>query len=335
VSAVSAASVARLPAPRIRGAGVLTGWGEGAAAIPAALAPAPPALLTVPTPMLSGDRFRRATRECLLAVGAVRAALRDAGLAEDALAGDRTGVLYVTASGYAAANRAFLEDEGSTTLHFPYTAPSAVPGEVTIEFGIRGPYVNLTGGGPAALHALWYAARWLAVAAADRVLVLAVETVHEVWDLFGRARRLHRRPVLEGAACLLLEPGGGAEMAWGSATHWGRGRAAAARAVLDAVLGEERPGVVAASGRAGGPSGAEAGVLAARGCHAAVADVPGEALACGPLIGLARARGVGGPALLTAAWRNDYGAILWPLDGDTGEGRWASTRSSRSSATSS
>jgi beta-ketoacyl synthase-like protein len=286
----SVATVARVSAPRIRGAGLLTGWGEGVAAIPAEPA-TPAALHTVPTPGLSGERFRRATRECLLAVGAVRAALREAGLPEAALAGDRTGVLYVTATGYAAANRAFLEDESSATLHFPYTAPSAVPGEVTIEFGIRGPYVNLTGGGPATLHGLWYAARWLSAGLADRVLVLAVETVHEVWDLFARARRLHRRPVVEGAACLLLETGGPAELAWGSETHWGRGRAAAAAAVREAVLGAE-----------------------ARRCP--VAHVPGEALACGPLIGLARARGADGPVLLTAAWRNEYGAILWPASRD-------------------
>ncbi len=304
-----------VPAPRIRGVGLLTGWGEGAAALPAAAPGTPAALLTVPTPALSGERFRRATRECLLAVAAVRAAARDAGLAEAALGGSRTGLLYVTATGYAAANRAFLEDEGSTTLHFPYTAPSAVPGEVTIEFGIRGPYVNLTGGGPAALYGLWYAARWLAEGLADRVLVLAVEAVHEVWDLFGPARRLHRRPVVEGAACLLLEPGDGPELVWASRTTWRRGAAAAAAAVLDAVLEDRAPALVAVGGGTGSLDRAERAALARRGATAPVARVPGEAMACGPLIGLAqaRARGAAGPVLLTAAWRNDYGAMLWPL----------------------
>lgn len=319
---MTTAAVATVPVPRIRGVGLLTGWGEGAAAVPTAVPDTPAALLTVPTPALSGDRFRRATRECLLAVAAVRAALRDAGLEETVLAGGRTGILYVTATGYAAANRAFIEDEGSTTLHFPYTAPSAVPGEVTIEFGIRGPYVNLTGGGPAALHALWYAARWLAEGIADRVLVLAVEAVHEVWDLFGPARRLHRRPVVEGATCFLLEPGDGPELLWASTTTWRRDAAAAALAVLDAVLEGRTPALVAAGGGTGSLDRAERAALARRGCAAPVALVPGEALACGPLIGLAqaRARREAGPVLLTASWRNEYGAMLWPLGRAIGGG---------------
>src|SRR5262249_14546582 len=92
-SAVTPLTAARRPPPRLRGVGLLTGWGEGAAALPPARPFPPPALLTVPTPVPSGERFRRATRPCILAAAAVRAALRDAGLAEGALAGARTGVL--------------------------------------------------------------------------------------------------------------------------------------------------------------------------------------------------------------------------------------------------
>ena len=209
------------PAPRIRGIGAVTGWGDGVQALPrdAVRGERGAGLVTAPTPVLGGDRFRRATRECLLAVAAAKSAVADAGLAEAELAGPRTGILYVSATGYAAANRAFLEDETSTTLHFPYTSPSAVPGEVTIELGIRGPYVNFMGGGPATLQALWWAARWLAEGRADRLLVLAVEAFHEVRDLFGRARRLYAGPLVEGAACLLLEPGEGSVLRWASAAH--------------------------------------------------------------------------------------------------------------------
>ena len=304
-----APAVLRLPAPRIAGAGVLTGWGEGLAALPAAPPARPPALLTVPTPALAGERFRRATRECLLGVAAVRAAAADAGLEAGALGGPRTGVLYASATAYAAANRAFLEDEGSATLHFPYTAPSAVPGEVTIEFGIRGPYVNLMGGAPAALHALWYAARWLAEAAADRVLVLAVEAVHEVWDLAGRTRRLHGHPVVEGAACLLLAPGGAGELARASGPVAGGSVAA----VLEALLAHGRPAAVAA-GATLAAGRVERRVLAGAVGDVEPVGVPGEALAAGPLLALARARarGVPGPVLLTGVWRDEYGALLWP-----------------------
>jgi hypothetical protein len=305
-----------VPAPRITGAGVLTGWGEGKAALPATPAAAdgaPPALLTVPTPVLEGERFRRATRECLLGVAAVRDALADAGLDRAALAGPRTGMLYASATAYAAANRAFLEDEGSTTLHFPYTAPSAVPGEVTIEYEIRGPYVNLMGGGPAALFALWYAARWLADGLADRVLVLAVETMHEVRDLFGGVRRLYRRPLVEGAACLLLEPGAGGDLRWATAPLAAGRAGAAVTSVLDAVLGDAVPRVV--GGCAGSPAAARAerAVLDRRGGTPAVVSAPGEPFACAPLLALASARARGGESiLLTGSWRNEYVALWWP-----------------------
>jgi Beta-ketoacyl synthase, N-terminal domain len=303
------------PAPRIAGAGLLTGWGEGKSAVPSTLAPADaaPALLTVPTPVLDGDRFRRATRECLLAVAAVRAAVADAGLDRAELAGSRTGILYASATAYAAANRAFLEDEGSTTLHFPYTAPSAVPGEVTIEFGIRGPYVNLMGGAPAALSGLWYAARWLADGLADRVLVLAVETMHEVRDLLGPVRRLYRRPLVEGAACLLLEPGAGGELRWATAALAGGRADAAVTSVLDAVLGDAVPRVVGGCAGSHAAARAERVALDRRGGAPAVVSAPGEPFGCAPLLALASARARGGESiLLTGSWRNEYAAVWWP-----------------------
>ncbi len=300
------------PVPRIRGIGVLTGWGEGVAALHAATGERGTGLVTVPTPVLGGDRFRRATRECLLAVAAAKAAIADAGLAETELIGPRTGILYVSATGYAAANRAFLEDETSTTLHFPYTSPSAVPGEVTIELGVRGPYVNLMGGAPATFQALWWAASWLTEGRADRVLVLAVEAFHEVRDLFGRASRLYEGPLVEGAACLLLEAGETGTLRWASALAGPSGSSRTVTTVLEGMLADTRPGFVWSGTKGAGREGAEAGILAAR---AAPARAPrlGEALAMGPLLALARARDGEAPApwLLTATWRSEYAALLW------------------------
>ncbi len=299
-------------APRIRGAGILTGWGEGAAALRAASAERGTGLVTAPTPVLGGDRFRRATRECLLAVAAAKAALVDAGLPETDLVGPRTGIMYVSATGYAAANRAFLEDETSTTLHFPYTSPSAVPGEVTIELGVRGPYVNLMGGAPATFQALWWAACWLAEGRADRVLLLAVEAFHEVRDLFGRARRLYRGPLVEGAACLLLEAGQGGGLRWASGLAGPAGSPRTVTAVLGEVLEDARPGFVWSGATGAGRERAETRVLAGRGAPAGAPRL-GEALAMGPLLALARARGESAPApwLLTATWRSEYAALLW------------------------
>jgi beta-ketoacyl synthase-like protein len=300
------------PAPRIRGIGAVTGWGEGVQALPDTLSEGGGGLVAAPTPVLGGDRFRRATRECLLAVAAAKAAVADAGLAEAELAGPRTGILYVSATGYAASNRAFLEDETSTTLHFPYTSPSAVPGEVTIELGVRGPYVNLMGGAPATLQALWWAARWLAEGRADRLLVLAVEAFHEVRDLFGRARRLYAGPLVEGAACLLLEAGEGSVLRWASALTGPSGSRRTVAGVLERVLDGDRPGLVWSGVTGASRETAQARILADRGAPVSAPRL-GEALAMGPLLALARTHRGRGPKpwLLTATWRSEYAALLW------------------------
>jgi Beta-ketoacyl synthase, N-terminal domain len=317
---VSAGALARPdladpPAPRILGVGVVTGWGEGVAGLPGASSRRGAhgrGLVTAPTPVLDGDRFRRATRECLFAVAAAKAAVADAGLGKTDLAGPRTGILYVSATGYAAANRAFLEDETSTTLHFPYTSPSAVPGEVTIELGIRGAYVNLMGGAPATLQALWWGARWLAEGRADRVLVIAVEALHEVWDLFRRARRLYAGPLIEGAACVLLDAGDGGVLRWASALSGPAGAGRTAGAVLRQVLDVDAPRLVWSGTTGASRESAEASVLRERGGPPAMPRL-GEALAMGPLLAVAQARHEGRPApwLLTATWRSEYAALLW------------------------
>jgi Beta-ketoacyl synthase, N-terminal domain len=152
-------------------------------------------------------RSRRATRECLLALAAVDAMLEDGTASRDAIAGERTALLYTTAACYAASNRSFIEGGGG--IHFAYTAPAVVPAEVAIEFGVTGPYAIFLGGPPATLRAIWQAALLLESGACDRALVLAVEIFEECEDLFGRAPRLVGRPLVEAAACLWLEPGQG------------------------------------------------------------------------------------------------------------------------------
>ena len=63
----------------VRGWGLLTGWGVGLQSLPthAVTATPGPRLLPVATPALASERLRRATRECLLGVAAVEAALDD------------------------------------------------------------------------------------------------------------------------------------------------------------------------------------------------------------------------------------------------------------------
>ncbi|MGH7367547.1 MAG: beta-ketoacyl synthase N-terminal-like domain-containing protein, partial [Candidatus Rokuibacteriota bacterium] len=155
-----------------------------------------------------GDRFRRATRECLLALAAVDAMLEDGKASREAIAGERTALLYVTAAAYGASNREFIERRGGG-MHFAYTAPAVVPAEVAIEFGVTGPYGILIGGAPATLRAIEQAARMLEEDTCDRALVLAVETFEECADLYARHHRFYRWPLVETAACLWLEPGAG------------------------------------------------------------------------------------------------------------------------------
>ena len=194
------------------GVGVITGWGEGIASLPtdAVVAAGERMVVPAPTPAVTGERFRRATRECLLGVKAVAALLDDAGLTREQIAGSDTALLYVTAAGYGASNHAFIvgaEGSGAGPLHFPYTAPSAVPAEVTIEYGLRGPYVTLIGGAATTIEALAWGGRLIADGSCSRALVLAVETFAECAPLYARDRRLLGRPLTEAAVCGLLVAG--------------------------------------------------------------------------------------------------------------------------------
>lgn len=191
----------------VRGWGLLTPWGQGLAVLPDRL-PAPEAgqrVLPMATPHLESERLRRATRECLLGVAAVTAALEHSQIEPAELAGPRTGLVFASAGSYAAANWAFLSGSTEQALHFPYTAPSAVPGEVSIQFGITGPYLTLLSGANAGIDALWQAALLLATGQCERVVVLGVETFQECATLYAAGRWLLGAPLTEVAACVLLE----------------------------------------------------------------------------------------------------------------------------------
>jgi len=253
---------------RVLGVGLLTGWGDGVAALPddARRAAGGRPIVPLATPELSGDRFRRATRECLLGVAAVAAALRESGVDRAAVAGPQTALVYVTAAAYGASNKNFIvatsrsaaRTEGGPP-YFPYTAPSALPAEVAIEFGLTGGYVILVGGAVATVDALWQASRLLAAGRATMALVLAVETFAECADLWARGRWMTPQPLVEAAACAVLS-GDGEDVAYG-------------------------PGEVST-------------------LETLAAQRAGETLACAPLIGLALARAGAMPsARVTGSWR--------------------------------
>jgi Beta-ketoacyl synthase, N-terminal domain len=197
-------------APGIRALGILTGNVESADGESAGAISGSPQMkvLTLARPDRPGDRFRRATRECLLALAAVDAMLEDGKAPREAIRGERTALLYVTAAAYGASNREFIERRGGVT-HFAYTAPAVVPAEVAIEFGVTGPYGILIGGAPATLRAIEQAARLLDSGTCDRALLLTVEIFEECADLYAGHRRFTRWPLVETAACLWLERGEG------------------------------------------------------------------------------------------------------------------------------
>jgi 3-oxoacyl-[acyl-carrier-protein] synthase II len=193
---------------RVEAVGVLTGWGAGVAALPAEARVAAEGRAVIPLarPVLNGERFRRATRECLLGVAAVEAMLGDAGLDRAVIRGPGTALVFVTAAAYGASNVEWLAGQAGT-LHFPYTAPSVLPGEVAIEFGLTGPYVILIGGPAATVDALWQVARMVGAGRCERALVVAVETFVECEALWRRARWTLPGPLVESAACALIGPG--------------------------------------------------------------------------------------------------------------------------------
>ncbi|MCI0545845.1 MAG: hypothetical protein L0027_01010 [Candidatus Rokubacteria bacterium] len=197
-------------APVVRALGFESAWGRGVAAWPAdaRAAAAGRLVLSLGDPGAGPERSRRTPRECLWGVAAIEAMLEDGGARRGVLAGEGTALIAVTAAAYGASNRAFIERTGASP-YFPYTAPAAVPAEIAIEFGLAGPQMILIGGPPATLQAIWHAAVLLDTGACAQALVLAVETFEECADLYARARRRAREPLVEAVACLWLLPGEG------------------------------------------------------------------------------------------------------------------------------
>ena len=192
----------------LRAIGVRTGWGTDVAAMSAAAREAAHdgAVITLEPVPRTGDRLRRATRECRLAIDAVDALLEDGALTRADIAGAGTALVYVTVAAYGGSNRAFVEG-GGHALHFPYTAPSAVPAEVAIEFGLHGPYNVLIGGAAATIDAITHASVLLARGACARAIVLAVETFADCAEILRRGGTVDDGPLVEAAVAALFELG--------------------------------------------------------------------------------------------------------------------------------
>ena len=303
------------PWAAVRGWGLLTGWGRGLSSLPANVHGAAPAqrILPVATPLLDSERLRRATRACLLGVAAVEAALDHGQMSHEEVAGPRTGLVFASASAYAAANWTFLTGGTETALHFPYTAPSAVPGEVTIQFGITGPYLTLLSGANAGIEALWQAVTLLTTAQCDRAIVLGVETFQECAELYAAGRWLLSTPLTEVAACLILE-----RHASLAGVRYGAARGESG--LLSLV--QQEPGQTVAGVYLCTPTTHD-GQRAAQYfqahwpgvVRALVHERCGICLACSPLIALMLAitAGLPGDVLFLSHWWDAWSLLRWPI----------------------
>ena len=304
------------PVPRVvSGYSLLTGWGEGLHSLPtnANLAANGCRVLPVSTPLCTAERLRRATRECVLAVTAVERAMATSPITCGDLMGPRTALVYTSASAYAAANWAFLQGDKEQALYFPYTAPSAVPGEVTIQFGMTGPYLSFLSGANAGIEALWHAATLLTTDQCDRALVLGVETFAECADLFAAGRWLLSAPLVEAVTCLLLE-----RHASLSEVVYRAGSSADGLTALEAGLDGQVPAAVYLC-----LPTARDGHRTAQRLQARWPDVPvvvmsdrvGTCLACTPLMALLASltEVQAGPVLFVSRWWNVWSVLRWPV----------------------
>jgi len=303
------------PMPRVvSGYSLLTGWGEGLHSLPAnaRLAANGCRVLPVSTPACTVERLRRATRECVLAVTAVEQAVARSPITARDLMGPRTALVYTSASAYAAANWAFLQGDKEQALYFPYTAPSAVPGEVTIQFGMTGPYLSFLSGANAGIEALWHAATLLTTDQCDRALVLGVETFMECEDLFAAGRWLLSVPLVEAVTCLVLERHASLSEVVYRASSGADGLTA-----LEAGLDGQVPAAVYLCLQT-----TQDGHRTVQRLQARWPDVPivvlgdrvGTCLACTPLIALLASLSEvpAGQVLFVSRWWNVWSMLRWP-----------------------
>jgi len=303
-----------LSAAAVVSSSLITGWGTGLHSLPAdaRLAADDYRVLPAACPVSDHERLRRATRECALAVAAVELAVQRSALTQSDLAGPRTALIYASASAYAAANWAFLTGGREQTVYFPYTAASAVPGEVTIQFGITGPYLSLLSGANAGIEALWQAALLLTNNQCERAVVLGVETFTECEDLFAMGRWLLSTPLVETATCLILE-----RHAALAGIGYNTGCADDGLALLEALLAGQTPAAVYLCL----PTASDGRDLAQRlqvyWPHVpvtSVGDRAGTCLACAPLIALQLSEGESRPGnvVLISRWWDAWAVLSWP-----------------------
>jgi hypothetical protein len=230
------------------------------------------------------------------------------------LMGPRTALVYASASAYAATNWAFLIGDKENALNFPYTAPSAVPGEVTIQFGITGPYLSFLSGANAGIEVLWQAATLLINDQCDRALILGVDTFMECEDLYASGRWLLSAPLVEAATCLILE-----RHAALTEVGYSAGSCDDELVMIDTLLNNQATTTAAYLCL---PTARDGHRMARRLRErrpdlsiSVVSDRVGTCLACTPLVGLllSMAEEKQGDMLLVSRWWDTWSMLRWPV----------------------
>ncbi len=146
----------------------------------------------------------RSDRFCQLGLQAVEAALYDAKFECDERNRERTAIVVGTAFGCHATNaehfRQLLDGETVRPRRFTYTLPSAVAGEIAIQFAIRGPVLTLAGSLCTGLDALDEAQRLIGRGGADHALVVAIDEKTSLRDSEERAFAVLLDRARDGAA---------------------------------------------------------------------------------------------------------------------------------------
>jgi hypothetical protein len=159
---------------------------------------------------------RRLDRLSTWSLAAAAQALRDAGLDLSAVDGWRTAVVSAIGLGCLDLTEAYLGSahehgwQQTDPIYFPETLGNVPAAHVARVFGCLGPNLTVGSRGPAAETALLTAASLLREGQADRVLVLAGDTLTRgLFDWYEAAGRLSAGFVpSEGMAAIVLEAAG-------------------------------------------------------------------------------------------------------------------------------
>jgi Beta-ketoacyl synthase, N-terminal domain len=184
-------------------------------------APIPPGALAKLAPLHREQRLRRASPISLFAAAAGRAALADSGLAFSPEMRSRLALVFGVSSGGVQYTRRFYEQvvkQGANVaspMLFPETVYNAPASHLAAMLGVDSATYTLVGDGTVGLQALQLGMQLIELGNADHVLVVAAEELdwilleaHHAWHLTARDARGGGAVLSEGAAAVLLSPGG-------------------------------------------------------------------------------------------------------------------------------